>query len=1100
MKPAATEMLNPGQCAALDLGRDMVVTAGAGAGKTQVLGLRVLALLEEGRAAIDEIVAFTFTEKAAAEMRERVQRLLLARIAELAPNGDRQRLARLRQAEMEFSRNRISTVHSFCYRLLNEFAWEAGLEPRAPILDERRQASARDDAMRAVLLRGDLARDPALAEALTRLGAAMSLGELRHALQRLLRERHIGGPALELAAKRWAEPELELERRRGEHNHLLRQALAPVMQALADIDFGAVASAAPGDTLREPVLALQAMLDAPDARAMARILLTADGRKARAPRGAKAKWKSEDTLGATRAAWQQAASALLEATSAVPLVLDGEFERRAGALLCDLWGIFQRVQAAYAEACAGGVDFLDLELRSIQLLQQRPDVRDELTRRARFVLIDEYQDTNPTQAQLFNLITQGDLTPGRFFAVGDAKQSIYGFRGSDVSIFNHALQEVPARNAKSGAAVLPLAPPWGLECEDSPEQRGGIIRLRHNYRTVRPLLELGNRIFRRVFDVPNPRPFDALPQDMIAGLADKPADQPVEFHLLPKPSRTDDGDTARRDDEAEFIARRVAELHRQGVPYNDIAILVRRSTRNAEYRSAFARHNLPLMVLGEGGLLDTQEGLDCLNLLCALANPADDIAVLGLLRSPFAGLSDRELTLLALRHPRHLTLLERLRLEQPAENPRAAEFIGRFDRWRLRAGRDTPAMLLSDALADTGYALAVGCGFDGEQRLANVERMIEVVRRMQQEFPGLSRLVRELLNRLESGDSEEQGSPEQDAEGVRLMTAHKSKGLEFDTVIVPDLGGATGGAETGVLRHWPAAPGEPLGIWLRSTGEDSLGDSQCDFFGAMAKIADTQRSEAEEKRVLYVAWTRARNRLLLVGTVRDEFNNDSWAHQLLRAVGIGISGQPSQDPTLQPVWHEGVPRGEPASHDAAIAAARNALEADALQLPQAPDTSLCVPTGRATAEAVLPAAVEFGSLVHAALERRIRAAGAETGLAGDAAKHVERAMEALATLPPAMKTLPEFGLITPQGARRLDLLRVLEGGMYEIVDYKTDRVEGELAQHAEGEHGAQLREYAASLQAMLAARGSPAVAIRTLVCFTGPDNLQPGQRLVEIAP
>ncbi|MEE9311923.1 MAG: UvrD-helicase domain-containing protein, partial [Planctomycetota bacterium] len=142
--PEAAKTLNDGQKAALDLDRDLLVMAGAGAGKTEVLGLRILALLEHGRARIQDIVAFTFTNKAAAEMRERVQLKLMQRIAELTEEGEVTRRDLLMQARRDFDQNRISTMHSFCQRLLNEYAWEVGLEPNAPLLDERQQKQTRD--------------------------------------------------------------------------------------------------------------------------------------------------------------------------------------------------------------------------------------------------------------------------------------------------------------------------------------------------------------------------------------------------------------------------------------------------------------------------------------------------------------------------------------------------------------------------------------------------------------------------------------------------------------------------------------------------------------------------------------------------------------------------------------------------------------------------------------------------------------------------------------------------------------------------------------------------------------------------------------------
>lgn len=1083
--PAETRKLNQGQRAALDLNRDMLVSAGAGAGKTQVLGLRVIALLEEGRARIDEIVAFTFTEKAAAEMRQRVQELLLKRIDELPAGAARENLL---AAQAEFSRNRISTVHSFCYRLLRDYAWEASLEPGAPILDERRQQAARDSAIDGVLLRADFESDAALAGALSRLATSLSLRELRECMHLMLRERHNARPALELARRRWQEPEVELQRRRQDHADALEVAMEPVAQALATIDMAAARKAKQGDALRELLLGAVAETDA--AR-LAEVLLRKGGEPRSFGKTGSAKaWSHDpDALEQARAAMTLAAQAMQAARRAIPLTLDEAFERRAGEVLRDLAEVFERVSAAYTQACAGGLDFLDLELKSIALLHERDDVRTELLRRVRYLLVDEYQDTNPTQAELFRLLAPPGGAPGRFFAVGDAKQSVYGFRGSDVSIFNRALHEVPARSAHKPA----MAPPWGLGCDDTPEQRAGIVRLEHNYRTLKPLLELGNHIFRRVFDVPLPQPHDSLPQDMLPGRTDDVPGPMAELHWLPRRRQSDDEDGPRRDDEAEFVARRVEQLHAQGTALEKIAILVRRSTRNHEYRGAFARRGVPLLLTGQAGLFDTLEGCDCLNLLRSLANPADDIAMLGLMRSPLAGLGDDYLTRLALAQGRGKPLFARLR-DDTARPPQAEEFLHRFDGLLRRAGRDAPALLLSRALAETGYALAVGCGFDAQQRLANIERILEVLRQLQAEHPALATLVRELARRMEHGDPEPQGSPEASAAGVRLITAHRAKGLEFDVVIVPDLAGG-GAGDYGPIRSWPD-PGQPPGLWLRSADEASLGETRGDLYAMLQRGLADARDAAESRRVLYVAFTRAKQRLILVGTAGDEFKSDRWADTLAGALGMRRRGDSANHPGIAVTWHDGVERTEPRPHTQALESAREALARGSLLLPEAVDTSLVGTPGAAPGSWVPPQAAEFGTLVHAALERSLRRKGAESGVLKQGGErlraHARRALDALETLGPARRVLPEFGILTPQGARRLDLLRQGHDGRWQVIDYKTDRVSGDLHEHAMREHAAQLSEYAASLHKIL---GQP---VRAYVCFTAQDELAPQQRLVEI--
>jgi len=305
------------------------------------------------------------------------------------------------------------------------------------------------------------------------------------------------------------------------------------------------------------------------------------------------------------------------------------------------------------------------------------------------------------------------------------------------------------------------------------------------------------------------------------------------------------------------------------------------------------------------------------------------------------------------------------------------------------------------------------------------------------------------------------------------------------------------------VRELPEQEGEPLGIYLKSLDDDDRGEYRSDFAAWRAKYAAIERGLAEEKRVLYVAWTRASERLLLLGSLKPdkEFDKQHWAHQLLRALEVRDWEGAASQPCVRMVWPDAVQPGEARPHTPAIEAARKALQKGKLPLPAPIDAALVAPVGEAAAKprAFDPEAVEFGTLVHAGLERRLR--GAEVGvLDARALSHVQRAAEALATLGKARRELPEFGFMTPDGPRRLDLLRELANGGYEIIDYKTDTVESDLAGHAETHHGEQLRGYAAALREYLKARGREAKRVRLFVCFTAPDGLRPAQRLVEIAP
>lgn len=1122
--PKSTSGLNEGQRAALDLSRDLLVDAGAGAGKTQVLALRVLALLELELAGISEIVAFTFTDKAAAEMRDRVQRLLLERIAELESlqRQSREQLPQLKaltRAQAEFNLNRITTVHGFCHRLLSDHAWEAGLEPGAPLLEERAQRLARRTAVQRVLTRTRAEDDAPGAAALQRLGTVTRLYTLSRTLETLLERRHEVAPALERAQAAWQEPQSELARRCGELDRLLAAAFQPALDLLARLPLAELRVVSTDDKLRQKVSEVARALalgTSPQALEVLRHELLRSDLEPRSFKtiGAAKKWSNAPgALEACRDLLAQAAQALSDAAAGwLALNLDPAHELRTAAALSDLKAVFERVCAAYAEECGGNLDFLDLELRALHLLQSQEELAQRLCRRALYLLIDEYQDTNPTQNLLFEQLLARAHHPGRFFAVGDAKQSIYGFRGADVGVFNEARPAVEQRNSAMGVLQRPTLLPWGLEAPATQERRRGLVVMNTNYRSVKRLLEAGNELLGSVLWRGAYRRFDARPGPMTPGRPEEGDEHPVELHFM--------SDNARRTpegapDENELVASLVKRACAQGAKLSDIALLVRTRSNNGAMLQAFARHGIPLVAMGEGGLLATQEAMDCVNLLRVLANESDDIALIGLLRSPLGGISDVCLMQLAPRPGEAgqplIRRLERLN----AGNRQDAEALRRLRdvlaSLRREAGRQSAARLLARGLASLGAGLAFSHGSGAEQRLANLERLLEVVRETQGQFSSLAALARELARRIEEGEDETQGQPQTQGEYVRLMTIHGSKGLEFPIVILPDIGNQLSASNTLLVRDLPPAEevGRPMGLYLPWLGDDEArGKPRPDFEAWRATLDAEERQRAEYLRLFYVAFTRARDKLILTGYVPDKIRTGShaaWADLLLARLGSGGYGDSGRAlPGVSLTWHRNLAAAEPMNHSPMLARLKQACESGMLPMAREVDRSLAWPLAPRVAppRPAEPESVELGTLVHAELERRIlaRARGLhlELGqLRPEISGHVKRAEEALATLPRA-REFPEWRAFDSESERRLDLLRVRDGDEYDIVDFKTDRVSAEtMAEHAKTEHADQLRSYAALLRRFLATRGREAAKLRLLVCFTSPD-VPADRRLVEI--
>ncbi|MCC6573416.1 MAG: UvrD-helicase domain-containing protein [Planctomycetes bacterium] len=1116
--PVECEGLNDAQRAALDLDRDLLVDAGAGAGKTRVLALRYLALIEEGRAAVPEIVAFTFTDRAAAEMRARVQQYLDGRIAQLADlPGAKDRRERLIRARAEFHRNAISTVHAFCHRVLRRYAWEAGLEPGAPLMDPREQVRARRAAVANVLQRAPAEKDTALRDALEFLGGLTTLQGLGATLGRMLAERHATGPALKLSCAAWADPDAEIARRRKLADDAATEALAPVVVELHKLPVAAAKQAKDGDALKEVMTAVEAGLKGlPGANARGAIcaaLLTKAGEARKFGKaGATANWKGVTPgLPEVREALMRVAELLADAPEVFEL--DEQHERLVGRALIHLKTVFDAVVRAFGEECAGRLDFLELELRTLALLKTST-VADEVVSGVRYLLIDEFQDTNPTQFALFDLLSARHHRPGRLFAVGDAKQAIYGFRGSDVGVFNDARSRIPARNTDLAKRAQQL--PFGLTCQDLTPRRAGVVSLDTNYRSRPPLLAFGNDLFERMLG--GSRRFDAPAQRLIAGVADdNGAKLCAELHVLRAPKRNEDDDDRRNDDEAELTAQRAAALRADGFAWRDIAVLVRRGTNNGDFRAAFARHGIPLLLHDQGGLLKTQEALDCVNLLRVLVDAGDDIAALGLLRSPFCGLSDRALTDIALNDQTRDPLLLRVRRARPSgeEGDVQARFFSMLEDLRRRSDREPPANLLSCAFSACGYALAVGVGPQAEQRLANLERLVDVVGAIAS--PSLAVVCRELRERMEGDDDEAQAAP--DTDGVRLMTIHKSKGMEFPAVIVPDLGNERYPPDTGLLRALPEA-GHPAGLYLRVQVGDELGQWRPDFAAWHATQLRRERDVAEEKRVFYTAFTRAMKRLVLIGTVRAESvenPRESWAHEVLQSLRANAWGAQVDNASVRVQWHETIERTPAISNTPEIERVLQALRDNRLNLRRPVETRLVAPLAEPAAAATFdPRAVETGVLVHGAIEQYLKRRGVkqdiEIGMlrldtlgarASEVEPHLICVRDALALRRKARHELSEwrvFGLRDGKTVeRRLDLLRVIDDRDYEIIDFKTDVLgPGDSSQVAAMKYREQLGEYRELLASTLRARGRTPQSIRTYICFTDPTRFDAKTRVVEV--
>jgi ATP-dependent exoDNAse (exonuclease V) beta subunit len=740
----------------------LLLAAGAGSGKTSVLVERFVRSVREDGIAPGRILAITFTERAAGELRERVR----ARLLEL---GDRAAAGAIDGAF-------VGTFHGFCARILRAHAREAGLAEDHRILDE------------------------GLAGRLRRHAFAQALGEF----------------------------------------------VADGRSEAVDL-----IAAYTADRARASVLGVYAELRSRGQRAP-RLPAPQPGRP---PSGQ---------------AELPAAAELDEAGAARARAVD-EAGARAVVLWDELLGCFGERYEALKRAREGW-DFDDLELLAGELLAGDEHARTSWAERFELVMVDELQDVNPRQLALVSMLERENL-----FTVGDEWQSIYGFRHADVRLFRD-------RHAR----LAPL---------------GQSLRLAHNFRGRPELLQAVNTVFARRFGehyIPLRAGRESAREAVVARrepliellLTDRRGwgkERRAGAHTSPASTATGAGGSGAadwREAEADALARRVQELIEEGhTSAGRVAVLLRGMADIDCYEQALRAQGVPTLA-SASSFWARQEVADLLAHLRALADPGDELALYGVLAAPPVGLCSDALALLArAARERERGVWDVVRnpdahapgagADGPltgAERERVGAYCARLETERRLSDELTLAQLLERAVEHGAHAQRVRADADEPRRLANVHKLIglagEWERSEGHDLPGF--LEEASFQRGAGGmgfpaSAEATAEPDALAEGqepveaVRLMSVHAAKGLEFDVVCVADLGRAPSVGVPDLLVE-----GERVGVRLLE-----LADPEPRPALDYARLA-AERREAqalEEDRIVYVAMTRARERLLLSGAV-----------------------------------------------------------------------------------------------------------------------------------------------------------------------------------------------------------------------------------------
>ncbi len=1005
--------------ALFELQGDTAVSAGAGSGKTTALVELCVRLLsgEATGTPLDpgEVAAITFTEKAAAELVERL-RAAVARRARAAAGGPE--AAAWTERLRGLDRMAIGTIHNFCGRLLRERALEAGLDPEFAVLDESAAPPLLEEAARgAVVAALDAGRPEALG-----LCAGFGAGELGSLVASLVGERSVRGlrgpqpvtagspEAVEAARAGLLAAAAEVVAARGEARTATATALVErVARALEAIEAVDRQGPLTGEALAR-LVALGAAAS-PGARGQGMERLKAGGEALKA-------------LGTALPALAAEARGLPQRDELARLV--GEAEQR------------------YAQACRElrGVDFDGLLTATRDLLGTHPAVLGELRGRLRALLVDEYQDVNGVQQSIFELLTApaADLPAGPVaVAVGDLKQSIYGFRGADVGVFAGVV-------GRLGAGA------------------GRVLHLADNHRSTPAVVDLVNRVSHLVLQPPAgeaPRPFEISFQPADRLVARRPVGPPPAAELL------DDGGAGtsaeRRGREAEALAARVLALvsGQAGVPvwergadgserprrprWGDVAILFRRTTALGTYERALRAAGVPVR-LARGAFHQAPEVRDLGELLASLTDPGDELAWAALLRSPLCAVSDSTLVLLAgvplaALHGASEAQLDGL--EMGADERRR---LGRFlATWRaLRPLRDRlpPEALLRRAVDALDLDAALAAGPDGERRRRNLEKALGLART----FGERGGTAAELAARLRWLAAQPPREPEadlDDADAVTLLSIHAAKGLEWPVVLLPDLG-APARSDAGRARI--DSSGRLCADWFDAASGSFVRTPSMEA----AREEGRRAATAESRRLLYVALTRARDLLVLSGEGRPRQDGTrtfpGWRGLIEEAVG----GDPALVRRVSLAEATTLAHGPPIAAPAPPAPSPAAALASPRLAPPAPPTPIRL---------AVTQLAEFARCPRRHHLARVLGLVEPAGLHGGATDDDPARATSRGTLAHAM--LAEIELGAPPLAQRAQLAAVAARRGYDPGDAGVVRIRDEVARFLASPPGLELIEAAA---------------------------------------
>lgn len=845
--------LTPHQKSAIDFSDHLSLTANAGSGKTFVLARKYLNAALQPGISLKNIAAITFTDKAAGELYNKIADLIELRITESKSETEIYQLTNLRRNLISAN---ISTIHSFCLDILREYPVEADLDARFTPIDSKLSGElielAVEESIKELIEAEGYSED---VKYLVRILGSRSLLEseiasminhrknIQHVRENIYSKSddniliYFEEQFEEYFKNIWNDFSDKLTNSVNKINEIVLQE-KPDNQFAVEIKF-LIKNLKKSKSSKEIIQTLAQLKD--------QLLTASNIVKTRGYLAVKNRDELIDDISIVEQILKELSKIQFDENHDE---LNKELVK-FGKILLRIYDVCSNKYSQF-KGEEGFLDFEDILILTKNILANE-NVRINLTSKYKFIMVDEFQDTNEIQYDIFLPILDY-LKDGNLFIVGDEKQSIYKFRDAELEIFNRTKNDIEQSSGTNSIKVLP-----------------------DSFRMAPLICLFSNTLFKTLFKNPNPLYNEVSHSDIICARNDE-EEGTIEFLI----SREDEESAS----EAELVSKKIIELVNSGSKFSDIAVLVRKRKSFSELERQFIIKGIPFSIIGGRGFYQKQSISDIFNYLSFLADPGNSIALLGLLRSPFFSISDS--TLFEIAQIKKENFWNKF-LESANSNSDLTKIAELLKENINLSSSLAFSLLIRKILTDTNYLTIISARVDGKQELANINKLISISRSFSLKgFQNLYDFIKFLKESIDSLTDESQAFVASDSDAVQLMTIHQAKGLEFPTVFL--FNSHESSLKT-IVKSKQIIVDKKFGLLTKlPIRNEFLSEYRTTLLNGVFNFVEEKKRIAELKRLFYVAVTRAKNHLIISGKVddQDKLSSDSFLYFIKSGLNINL--------------------------------------------------------------------------------------------------------------------------------------------------------------------------------------------------------------------